>query len=60
MSGRIQAHCRLPPCQSQGALPLNELNKKFKVIGITDSWLNHENTNNFGLEGYKCINTGCV
>ena len=31
------------------------LNKKFKVIGITETWLNDDNANNFGLEGYKYI-----
>ena len=31
------------------------LNKKFKVIGLTETWLNDDNANNFGLEGYKYI-----
>lgn len=29
------------------------LNKKFKVIGITETWLNDDNANGYELEGYK-------
>ena len=31
----------------------HSLNMKFQVIGITETWLNENNINDFGLEGYK-------
>lgn len=40
------------------ALTKNTSNNKFKVIGITETWVNDDNANDFGLEGHNYVGRG--